>query len=147
MNPRRIFSEGRRNKSPHFLRIEAPPSVIPCPCYDSSMHRRLFAFFATAIVLLMIVPPVLNAFDSWDKTPELPIVGHDTETTLMVMACEAGMGVAVAWASIRLLDWLAAVLLPGIVAAAPLRILRGIRATAYLLLLFSPPWRVLSLRI
>ena len=111
------------------------------------MHRRLLTFFATAIVLLMVVPPVLNAFDTWDKSPELPMVGHDTETTLMVMASEAGMGLAVAWASLRLLGWLAAVLLPGIAVTAPLRTLRGMRATVYLLLLFSPPWQAVSLRI
>lgn len=111
------------------------------------MSRRLLALVATTIVLLIALPPVLNAFDTWDKTPELPIVGHDTETTLMVMALEAGMGIAVAWASVRLLDWLAAAFLPGLVEAEPVLTLCGIRATDYLLLLFSPPWRTVSLRI
>ncbi len=111
------------------------------------MHRRLLALVATAIVLLIAVPPVLNAFDSWDKSPELPMVGHDTETTLMVMALEAGMGVAVAWASVKLFGWLVAAILPGVVETAPARVRLGIRATAYLLLLFSPPWQAVSLRI
>ena len=111
------------------------------------MRRRFLALVTTAIILLIAVPPVLNAFDSWDKTPELPMVGHDTETTLMVMALEAGMGVAVAWASVKLLDWFAAAILPDAIEIAPVRVRMGVRATAYLLLLFSPPWRDISLRI
>ena len=111
------------------------------------MRRRLLAIVTTAIVLMIAMPPVLNAFDSWDKTPELPMVGHDTETTLMVMALEAGMGVAVAWASVKLFDWLAAAILPDMIEAAPVRVRLGVRATAYFLLLFSPPWRAVSLRI
>ena len=111
------------------------------------MHRRLLALITTAIVFLIVVPPVLNAFDRWDKTPELPMVGHDTETTLMVMALEAGMGLAVAWAALRLLDWLAAAVPVATIRISPARIRLGVRATAYLLLLFSPPWRAVSLRI
>lgn len=111
------------------------------------MDRRLLPLVAAMIILLMVLPPVFNAFDKWDKTPELPLAGHDTETSLMMMALEVGMGIAAAWSSVLLLAWLAAVLLAGMIEAASAQSLAGIRATEYLLLLFSPPWRTDSLRI
>ncbi|HEV2133617.1 MAG TPA: hypothetical protein VGR47_05090 [Terracidiphilus sp.] len=111
------------------------------------MHRRLLALAAATIILLMVLPPVFNAFDHWDKTPELPLVGHDTETTLMAMALEMGMGFAVAWGSVLFLAWLAEVFLPDRVEFTSALARRGFRATEYLLLLFSPPWPPLALRI
>jgi hypothetical protein len=110
------------------------------------MRWRLLSLVTASIILLMILPPVFNAFDRWDKGPELPLEGHDTEITLMMTALEVGLGVAVAWASLCLLSLLAAALLLQI-DGAPLRAHRGVRATEYLLLLFSPPWGIVSLRI
>lgn len=111
------------------------------------MHRRLLALVAATAIALMVLPPVCNAFDTWDKRPELPMAGHDTETTLMVMAFEAGMGMAVAVGSVLLLTALAAMLLPARRELSAPRSHAGVRATEYLLLLFSPPWRARSLRI
>jgi len=111
------------------------------------MQRRLPALITASLILLMVVPPILNTFDWWDKTPELPVVGHDTETTLMMAAVEVGLCVAVAWGSVCLFALLALTLRLGRVDVAPVRALRGVRATEYLLLLFSPPWRIVSLRI
>jgi hypothetical protein len=89
-----------------------------------------------------------NVVDKWDKGPELPLVGHDTETTLMMAAVDVGLGVAAAWSSVCLLAWLAAMLLLGMIeAAASAHAYRGVCATEYLLMLFSPPWRIVSLRI
>jgi hypothetical protein len=110
------------------------------------VSRRLLSIVATAIIALMILPPLFDTFDTWDKTPEIPVAGHNTETTIVVMAIELGMGLVVAWASVLLANWLAAWLRPQIsnaaVAARP-----GVRATEYLLLLFSPPWEAVTLRI
>lgn len=111
------------------------------------MHRRLLALATATIILLMVVPPVLNAFDTWDRKPELPLAGHDTETTLMILALEAATGMAVAWSSVVLLNWLATMLLAGLFESRIGEVLPGAAATDYLLLLFSPPWRPLSLRI
>lgn len=111
------------------------------------MQRRLLSIFAATIILLMVLPPVFNTFDRWDRKPELPLVGHDTETTVMMMALETAVGLAVAWGSVLLLACLAAVFVPGLIALAAPRTRRGFRATDYLLMLFSPPWRPLSLRI
>lgn len=111
------------------------------------MRRRLLTLVAATIILLMVLPPVFNVFDSWDKAPEFPLTGHDTETTLMWMALEIGMGVAVAWSSVLLLAWLAEVLLPGALGIAPTPSRPCFCATEYLLLLFSPPWRDVTLRI
>jgi hypothetical protein len=111
------------------------------------MHRRLLALAAATIILLMVLPPVFNAFDKWDKTPELPLVGHDTETTVMVMALEIGMGFAVAWGSLLFLLSLAEVFVPEKFKSTAAHARPGFRATEYLLLLFSPPWPPLALRI
>ena len=111
------------------------------------MHRRLLSLVTAALILTMILPPVCNTFDKWDKGHELPLSGHDAETTLMVMAFEMGLGIAAAWGSVLLLTWLAAVLLPGFLLTPAALVRCGIRATEYLLLLFSPPWRVIALRI
>lgn len=111
------------------------------------MYRRLLAVAAATIIMLMVLPPVFNAFDTWDKKPELPLAGHDTETTVSMMAVEVGMGIAVAWGSVCLLAWLATALLSGFFEITPARMARGVRATEYLLLLYSPPWRTVSLRI
>ncbi len=94
----------------------------------------------------MAVPPVCDAFDTWDKTPEIPLAGHNTETTLMVFGLEAGVCLAVAWASILLLDGLAAWFAPR-VQKAPAPIRSQVRATDYLMWIFSPPWTFASLRI
>jgi len=111
------------------------------------MRRRLPALVMASIILLMVLPPVFNTFDRWDKGPELPLVGHDTETTLMMAALDVGLGMAVAWSAVCLLAWLAAVLELGSIETAAVPVRRGVRATEYLLLLFSPPWRIAPLRI
>jgi hypothetical protein len=100
-----------------------------------------------AIIALMVLPPLFDTFDTWDKSPEFPVVGHNTETTLAAMALEAGMGLTVAWISVLLVNWLAAWLRPRIAEAA-VKARSGIRATEYLLMLFSPPpWETVTLRI
>jgi hypothetical protein len=114
---------------------------------DLLIRKRLLTI-VTSMILMMVLPPVFNVVDQWDKGPELPLVGHDTETTLMMAAVDVGFGVAVAWDSVSLLAWLAAVLLLRMIeTAAPAHAQRGVRATEYLLKLFSPPWRIVSLRI
>jgi hypothetical protein len=115
--------------------------------YRRLMKRRLLSLAMASIILMMVVPPVFNTCDKWDKGTELPLVGHDTETTLMMAALETGLGLAVAWSSVRLLSWLAAMLLLHATEIAAVHGRRGFPATEYLLLLFSPPWRIVSLRI
>ncbi len=73
------------------------------------MRRRLLTVVTASMILMMVLPPVFNVVDKWDKGPELPLVGHDTETTLMMAAFDVGLGVAVAWSAVCLLGWLAAV--------------------------------------
>ncbi|HEX8711018.1 MAG TPA: hypothetical protein VF730_04025 [Terracidiphilus sp.] len=100
-----------------------------------------------AIIALMVLPPLFDTFDTWDKRPEFPVVGHNTETTLAAMALEAGMGLAVGWLSVLLLNWVRKWLLPRIAEAGAVA-RAGVRATDYLLLLFSPPpWETVTLRI
>lgn len=111
------------------------------------MRGRLLNLVTASIILMMVLPPVFNVFDTWDKRPELPLVGHDTETTLMMAAIDIGLGAAVAWSSVCLLAWLAAALPLRRIENASVHAYRGVRATEYLLLLFSPPWRIVSLRI
>lgn len=112
------------------------------------MRRRLLTIVTASMILMMVLPPVFNVVDRWDKGPELPLVGHDTETTLMMAAVDVGLGAAVAWSTVCLLDRLAAVLLLGMIeTGTPARAHRGLCATEYLLMLFSPPWRIVSLRI
>lgn len=110
------------------------------------MSRRLLSIVATAIIALMVLPPVFDTFDHWDKTPEIPVVGHNTETTVVAIASDLAIGLVVAWASVLLATWLGAWLMPRI-AKAPVVAKRGVRATDYLLLLFSPPWETVTLRI
>lgn len=111
------------------------------------MSSRLLNILVAAIIALMVLPPLFDTFDTWDKTPEFPVVGHNTETTLAAMALEAGMGLTVAWVAVVLVNWLAAWLRRRI-AEAMVEARRGVRATDYLLLLFSPPpWETATLRI
>jgi hypothetical protein len=112
------------------------------------MRRRLLSIVTASMILMMVLTPAFNVIDKWDKGPELPLVGHDTETTLMMAALDVGLCVAVAWGSVCLLTRLAAVLLLGMIeTAVPVHAHRGVSATEYLLMLFSPPWRIVSLRI
>lgn len=130
-----------------MLDLQPPLTAAVAAWYDLLMRRRLLALVTASIILMMVLPPVFNTFDKWDKGPELPLVGHDTETTLMMAALEVGLGVAVAWGLARLLAWLVAVLSPWTIEAVPVHARRGVRATEYLLLVFSPPWPIVSLRI
>ncbi len=110
------------------------------------MYRRFLGIVAAMAIVLMVLPPLFDTFDTWDKAPELPVVGHNTETTLMVMGLEAGMGLIVAWASVLVLNWLAVMFaLRTHEASVPAQ--PGVRATEYLLLFFSPPRALSSLRI
>lgn len=94
----------------------------------------------------MVLPPLFDTFDTWDKTPELPVAGHNTETTIAVLALETGLGIAAAWASVVLLAWLAAhFVLPLLSVRLPAQ--PEVRGTEYQLLLFSPPTLFTSLRI
>ena len=115
--------------------------------YDDDVYRHVVHFVVTVAVLLMVLPPVFDAFDTWDKRPEFPMVGRNTETNIVVFTADLGMCMVVAWASICLMQWLVTLLAPCLpqIFSAP----RGpeVRATEYLLLLFSPPWRDVSLRI
>jgi len=111
------------------------------------VYRHVIHFVATVAVLLMVLPPVLDTFDTWDKRPELPMVGRNTETNIVVCTADLAMCMVVAGSSICLLQWLVTLFAPYLqqIFSAP----HGpeVRATEYLLLLFSPPWRVVSLRI
>lgn len=115
-------------------------------CYHEGMRRRLLGIIAAATILLMVLPPLLDTFDKWDRTPEIPVSGHNTETTLSMLAVGVGMGLTVAWSAVLLLNWLAEIFAPGML-AAPAQVRPGFRATEYLLLLFSPPWAFATLRI
>ena len=110
------------------------------------MRRRFLILVAAAAILLMVFPPVFDAFDKWDRTPEIPIAGHNTETDFVVLALEVGLGMAVAWAATLLVNWLAAWFAPRAQKAlVPTR--PQVCAIDYLLWLFSPPWAFASLRI
>ncbi len=95
----------------------------------------------------MLLPPVFDTFDTWDKRRELPVAGHNTETTLVLVTAELGMCMVVAWTSVRLMQRLVAVFAPYLLQIFPAAFRPGVRATDYLLLLYSPPWRAVSLRI
>lgn len=110
------------------------------------MSRRILGIVVAVTILLMTLPPFFDAFDKWDRTPEIPVSGHNTETTLSMMAQGVGMGLMVAWSAVLLLQWLAEIFAPRMPAARAVA-RAGVRATAYLLLLFSPPWAFASLRI
>ena len=99
-------------------------------------------------ILLMVLPNLLQAIDSWDRKPEIPIAGHDTEATLVELGFEAGLCLAVAWVSIAVLSCQAIMLalVADALARAAVVVSRAF-GTDYLLLLFSPPWRPTSLRI
>jgi hypothetical protein len=110
------------------------------------VNRRLLGFLAAFTILLMVLPPLFDTFDYWDKTPEIPIVGHNTETTIVRIAEGFALCAVVAWSAVLLLQWLASILAPrALKVLAPAQ--PGIRATEYLLLLFSPPWAFTTLRI
>lgn len=110
------------------------------------MNRRVLGIIAAASILLMVLPPLLDTFDTWDRTPEIPVSGHNTETTLSMMAVGVGMGLTAAWSAVLLLNWLAAMFAPRMLRARA-QARPGFHATDYLLLLFSPPWTFTSLRI
>lgn len=110
------------------------------------MKRRLLGIIAAVTILLMVLPPLFDTFDTWDKRPEIPVSGHNTETTLYMLAVGVGMGLTVAWSAVLLLNWLAEMFAPGVLAVRA-QARPGFRATEYLLLLFSPPWAFASLRI
>jgi hypothetical protein len=110
------------------------------------MSRRILGIIAGITILLMVLPPIFDTFDKWDKTPEIPVSGHNTETTLSMMAVGVGMGLTVAWSAVLLLQWLAEIFAPRMLTTQAVA-RAGVRATEYLLLLFSPPWAFASLRI
>jgi hypothetical protein len=110
------------------------------------VYRRLLTLVAAVTIFLMVLPPLFDTFDTWDKTPELPVAGHNTETTITVLALETGLGIAVAWASVVLLAWLAAHFAVPLL-SLPLPAQPEARGTEYQLLLFSPPALFTSLRI
>lgn len=98
-------------------------------------------------ILLMVLPPVFDTFDNWDAKPELPVVGHNVETTIVVISADLGLCFAVAWVSALLLDWVLALFSRFALNLAPISFRTRVCVVEYLLLLFSPPWRLTSLRI
>ncbi len=110
------------------------------------MYRRFLILVAAATILLMVLPPLFDTFDTWDRSPEIPVAGHNTETNFVVMALEVGVGLAVAWASVLLLNWVTAWFAPRVI-KVPAPVWPQVRAIDYLLWLFSPPWAFASLRI
>lgn len=114
--------------------------------YDWLMYRRFLICVAAAAILLMVVPSMLETFDTWDKTPEIPVAGSDTETTLVVIGAAVGMFLGVAWLSVLLMNWLASLFEPLLPEPAPATQPHSYGAL-YLRLLFSPPLSLTSLRI
>jgi len=110
------------------------------------MYRRFLSFVAAMAILFMVLPPLLEVFDTWDKRPEIPVEGRDTETTLEVIGAVAGMCLGVAWLSVLLMNWLASLFAPfpqgSVPAAQPFAF-----GTDHLRRLFSPPLNLTSLRI
>jgi hypothetical protein len=115
-------------------------------CYHEPV-RRLRHLVAAMAILLMVVPPLFDTFDTWDKGPELPVIGHNTETNVVLATASLGICFAVISAGILVFNALAALLGASLEASAPAAPLVRARATDYLLLLYSPPWRLTSLRI
>jgi hypothetical protein len=111
------------------------------------VYRHVVHFVATVAVLLMVLPPVFDAFDTWDKRPEFPMVGRNTETNIVVWTADLAMCLVVAFESICLMQWLVRLFAPYLLQIFSVPLGPEVRATEYLLLLFSPPWRVVSLRI
>lgn len=130
-----------------FLPFSCRQKQFPTGDMIVSVFRRLLMLVAAITILLMVLPPLFDTFDTWDKGPELPVVGHNTETTIVVMSLQIGLGLAVAWGSILFLKCLGelsaamrdVLLVPATEARA--------RGMDYQLLLFSPPWRLTFLRI
>lgn len=106
--------------------------------------RLLFAAFA---ILLMVLPPVFDTFDTWDKQPELPLAGHNTETTLVIVCANLTLGAVVAWLSVLSLNWLASLARPFRAHLAQAVLQARACGQDHLLLLYSPPPRLASLRI
>ena len=110
------------------------------------VNRRLLGFLAALTILLMVLPPLFDTFDTWDKKPEIPIVGHNTETTFVRVAEGFAMCAVVACSAVVLLKWLASILAPrALKVFAPIQ--PSVRAADYFLLLYSPPWAFATLRI
>ena len=95
----------------------------------------------------MLLPPVFDAFDQWDRRPEIPVAGHNTETTLVLVTAELGLCAVVAGTAFRFLQRLVALFAPYLLQIFPAPFRPHARATEHLLLLFSPPLRPLALRI
>lgn len=119
---------------------------FPPTCYYDPV-RRLRHLVAALAIILMVVPPLFDTFDTWDKGPELPVVGHNTETNLVFVSAGLGICLALASAAILLFNSFAALFAAADGASMPARSAPQRRATDYLLLLFSPPWPLVALRI
>lgn len=112
------------------------------------MHRRALIFVVVAAIFMMVLPHVLEIFDTWDKRPEIPVAGHDTESTLMEVGFAAGACIGIAWLCASLTTFAAKILLPLLFSPEPEFAVQPFQtATDYLKLLFSPPVSPPVLRI
>lgn len=115
-------------------------------CYHKPV-RRLRNLVAAFAIALMVFPPLFDTFDSWDKGVELPFIGHNTETNIVIATAELGICFVVAVASVLFFSWVATFFKSFAAAFAPAIREPHKHATDYLLLLYSPPWHTTALRI
>ena len=91
----------------------------------------------------MALSPMLEFVDTWDK---YPLTGCDTELVMLGFGVVLGLCFGMAWLAVRLISVIlcSLLLLPPEMAPAAQPFAHK---ADYLLLLFSPPWRLTSLRI
>jgi uncharacterized membrane protein len=107
------------------------------------VNRRFHTFVSVAAILLMAVSQLCELFDRWDTIAD---VGHDSEFMFIAIGMCIGLCLLMALLIVRLAR---------IFFSLVMRLLRGVSPAAqphsygtdYLLLLFSPPLTLTSLRI
>lgn len=91
----------------------------------------------------MALSPLLEFVDTWDKTP---LSGNETELTLLAIGAVLGLCLGIAWLVTRLITLILTclkLLSPELTPVAQ----SSAHEADYLLLLFSPPSSLTSLRI